>query len=430
MPPTDESIRVMIESIVDTRMKAIMDELTGMSDLENSAVIANTSHRIITSGNPHQVTSEDLNLDQVPNVNFTAAVEANSLKVSNVTHTGAVTGDEELTITDKAIDIQHLNINDVPTPISFLRGDFKWRMIELDYYLLNPDFELWSYGYSFTDNGYTTDRMRASIGSSGTFVLSRAVFTIGQTDVPTTSKYFVNIHCDSDTVDGLIFEQRIPNVRRLAGRKITVSFYIKSTTPIELDTELIQVFGTGGSIEVADSKSYQSNSTWRKITHVFEIPTVDGKTIGTNDYTTIQFISLRSNSAEVSIDIAKVRMNDGDIDLDITQHPDIDRLLCQSYHQTIPSGVFMADTINSIVGNLHLTPAMNDHVLPELTVTSPLSIRDAQMVDHYQTNPQISMVNPDLPSLVQLNGFLGLTVGATYLLSQGSTGKIHIQSEI
>ncbi len=47
----------------------------------NINVLANTAHRNITAGNPHQVTKTEVGLSDVPNVDFTTAVAANTIKV-------------------------------------------------------------------------------------------------------------------------------------------------------------------------------------------------------------------------------------------------------------------------------------------------------------------------------------------------------------
>ena len=55
-----------------------------------------------------------------------ADIATNSLKVTNATHTGDVTGDTVLTIADDAVDIPMLSATGTPDATTFLRGDNTW----------------------------------------------------------------------------------------------------------------------------------------------------------------------------------------------------------------------------------------------------------------------------------------------------------------
>src|ERR1044072_370836 len=90
-------------------------------------------------------------------------------------------------------------------------------------------------------------------------------------------------------------QQRIENVRRLGGKKITISFWAiaGSGTP-KLGVNIIQSFGTGGSpsaVVWATAQAVTLGTTWTRYQVTIDVPTTIGKTLGTNgdDSTGIAF---------------------------------------------------------------------------------------------------------------------------------------------
>lgn len=80
--------------------------------------------------------------------------------------------------------------------------------------------------------------------------------------------------------------QRMENVRRLAGKTVTVSFYAvaASGTP-KLGISIDQNFGTGGSPSSAVQGNGQSvtlSTTWSRYSVTFSVPSIAGKTVGSN----------------------------------------------------------------------------------------------------------------------------------------------------
>lgn len=81
--------------------------------------------------------------------------------------------------------------------------------------------------------------------------------------------------------------QSIEGVRRLAGKTVTVSFWALATvgTP-KVCLELTQQFGTGGSPSATTTgigmTAFTLSTTWTRYTATIAIPSVSGKTLGTN----------------------------------------------------------------------------------------------------------------------------------------------------
>ena len=67
----------------------------------------------------------------IPNIaNLETAVAANTAKVSNVTHTGDVTGSTALTIAVDAVDIAMLSATGTASSSTYLRGDNAWYILQ------------------------------------------------------------------------------------------------------------------------------------------------------------------------------------------------------------------------------------------------------------------------------------------------------------
>lgn len=89
--------------------------------------------------------------------------------------------------------------------------------------------------------------------------------------------------------------QRTEDVRRLAGKIVTISFWaVASTGTLKLGVSLDQVFGSGGSpsAQVSVPGTAVALSTgWVRRSVTFTVPSAVGKTIGTNgdSYTSLNF---------------------------------------------------------------------------------------------------------------------------------------------
>jgi len=81
-------------------------------------------------------------------------------------------------------------------------------------------------------------------------------------------------------------QQPIEDIRRLAGKTVTISFWAQalSGTP-KLGVNISQWFGTGGSpsaiVQVA-GQAVTLSTAWQRFSLTFSIPSISGKTLGTN----------------------------------------------------------------------------------------------------------------------------------------------------
>jgi hypothetical protein len=85
----------------------------------------------------------------------------------------------------------------------------------------------------------------------------------------------------------VLMQQRIEDVRVFAGQTITYSFWIRSSTTTSFGgSNMYQNFGSGGSGAVGFTPigGATISNNWTRVYGTYTIPSISGKTIGTNSY--------------------------------------------------------------------------------------------------------------------------------------------------
>jgi hypothetical protein len=216
--------------------------------------------------------------------------------------------------------------------------------------IINGNFDVWQRGTSQTSGGYVSaDRWFCGHGGS-TKTASRQAFALGQTDVPNNPKYFMRHVVTSVAGAGNLvnMHHRIEGVETLAGKTATLSFWAKADSSKNIAVDFRQYFGTGGSpssdVDFNPQKIALTTS-WAKYTITVDIPSVSGKTLGTdnNDYLRLIFWfdagsdydaqtdSLGQQSG--TFDIAQVQLEEGAAATPFEQRPiGMELNLCQRYY--------------------------------------------------------------------------------------------------
>jgi hypothetical protein len=148
-----------------------------------------------------------------------------------------------------------------------------------------------------------------------------------------------------------IISQYVEDIRRLAAKTVTVSFWAKagSGTP-KLGVSIDQGFGTGGgSPYVAGiGQAVTLSTTWTRYSRTFAVPSVNGKTIGTsnNDRSMPTFwlsaeASWNSGSGSIGVQSATIllwgiQLEIGSVatPLEKPEYPQ-EMLMCQRFYQII-----------------------------------------------------------------------------------------------
>ena len=124
-------------------------------------------------------------------------------------------------------------------------------------------------------------------GTIGTFAVSRESFTLGQTDVPGEPQYYLRWnHTSAGSAQTIKrIRHRISGVRTFAGQTIQITFYAKFASAAAVTVGATQYFGTGGSPSsdvTVTAKSRTLTTTFARYTVTLAIPSISGKTIGSN----------------------------------------------------------------------------------------------------------------------------------------------------
>lgn len=187
--------------------------------------------------------------------------------------------------------------------------------------LINGGFDIWETGTSFTN--VTTEIRIADVFSSrpsvaGVLNYSRQELDIDAQIQTSGAKYALrieetNVNASATGIEGVLWG--INAISALAGKTLTVSFYVRSlgTPPAGLKFDFVQNFGSGGS-----SSSFQRialddtiTTDFQRITATFTVNAIDGKTLGTDPY--CFFRLLNSAVASYEIDITNLKLEIGNV---------------------------------------------------------------------------------------------------------------------
>ena len=187
--------------------------------------------------------------------------------------------------------------------------------------IINGEFDIWQRGTTFSAGGYTADRWLLQVnGSSATRAVSQQTLTPGSItgyESPFFLRYNQSVAGTSATFN--ILDQRIEDVRTLAGQTVTVSFWAKADSSRTITSSIQQVFGTGGSSEVAGLESGNLNITtsWTRYSYTGTLASISGKTIGADSYAALR-INFPINTT-FTVDIWGIQVERGSIATEFEQ---------------------------------------------------------------------------------------------------------------
>jgi hypothetical protein len=200
--------------------------------------------------------------------------------------------------------------------------------VVFDNYLLNSAFDIAQRGNSVAASGstspssvYTLDQWVATAPSAT--VPGLPVVTINQVastanmisgyDYPYYATFVTTQPVSGSVTSAASLSQRIEDVRTLANKTVTLSFWAKISTGTNNNfTPVIeQNFGSGGSASVTNTGSAIAlTTTWTRFSYTVTLGSMSGKTIGTNSYLDVRPLQLSSAnwSAGLTVSIAGVKL--------------------------------------------------------------------------------------------------------------------------
>lgn len=165
--------------------------------------------------------------------------------------------------------------------------------------IINGDFSVNQRGFtsatlSLWFGGFSADRWNTwTSGGSLTISLQQAV----SGELPESARQFIRLAVSGQSgSDSTNLQQHIEGVRTLSGKTATVSFWARCASgSSRLSVDLSQEFGSGGSpsgpVLITPAIIKLANN-WTRYSITFQVPSLVGKTIGTdgNDRLTLRFL--------------------------------------------------------------------------------------------------------------------------------------------
>ena len=220
--------------------------------------------------------------------------------------------------------------------------------------VINGNFDIWQRGTSHSTIGYgSADRWTLYFaGTSATCTLSQQAFALGQTVVLNEPTYFARhaVVSGTDIATDIKTRHQIEGVRTFAGETITLSFYAKANSVLDMTPEFTQAFGTGGAPSATvgvPSQKVSLTTAWQKYELTYDIPSISGKTIGTDNNSYLQLniwfsagsnADVRSDTLGIqtgTFDIAQVQVEKGITATEFERRSYSEELaMCQRYYAT------------------------------------------------------------------------------------------------
>ena len=276
-------------------------------------------------------------------------------------------------------DVKDVSITNAK--IAFDGGAFAFRNK-----IINGNFDIWQRGVTTTASNnnshtgfYSADRWGFSPNLAGTVTVSQSAFDITQTSVPNNPNVYLSYNCSVGSSGTPFLYQRIENVRLLAGKTVTLSFYAKSSAPLAVSVGYSQWYGLpaalGGTFSNQTNTSagtINTTTSWAKYTITTTIPSIaSGLTVDSAANTFFQVYFGFPSSTTFKFDIAQVQLEEGPTATPFEHRPiGTELALCQRYYQfeigryhTFPAGPYSEATHDIRITPMRTSPATTIMIL-------------------------------------------------------------------
>jgi len=305
-----------------------------------------------------------------------------------------------------------------------------------------------------TSGGYGPCDRWINLAAGDTFSTTQVAFASGDalynpTTGNTAAQFFSQVVVTSvaNAANYYILSQRAENVRLMAGKTVTVSFWARATsgTPL-IGVEFAQSFGTGGSPSADVNGTGQAvtlSTTWTKYTQQHTLGSLSGITLGTTANTSFSRVNFwldagsnfntRSGSigqATKTVSIAQVQVELGSTATSFAQEATgVTLARCQRYYaKTFPFATAPAQNTASELGAIFGGPSVTD-VSFITTWVFPVRMRVAPTLTTFSPNAASSNWSNQsgkIPTVVGLGvGDSAVSLRGTTATSPGGAHAIH-----
>ena len=225
-------------------------------------------------------------------------------------------------------------------------------------YIINGNFDVWQRGTSQTVTGYGSDDRYSNFNVGSTKTHSQVACSDTERALFNASKFsrtIVSSVAGASNVAGKL--QLIEDITKLDRKTVTISFWVKADAAKNIAIEFYQVFGIGGTPSSTllgiSPQLVAITSTWQKKTITVTLPSIAGKTLGTDGvHTSATGVifwfdagsDLNSRAANLgqqsgTFDIAQVQLEEGSVATPFEQRPyGLELSLCQRYYRQVGKG--------------------------------------------------------------------------------------------
>lgn len=311
--------------------------------------------------------------------------------------------------------------------------------------LMNSGFDIAQRGTSFSASSatflLTTDRWGVAAAGGETLNAQRIAFPDGQAEVPGNPRYFMR-YSGTAAAGNHFFGQRIEGVRRLSGSRVSVRVWLRGVggTVVLPFVRAIQVFGTGGApssqVTTVVAQNVTVTPTWSSFEWTFNLPSVEGKSFGTNNNDYLYF-NFYLPAGTRTLDFATPKLeNSGYPTAWVRPHVGDELRRCRRYFDSTYSEGIAPGTASNAGGalqerargtegtnsiNLNARWASGMRASPSVRIYSPLTGVLGAMED--------VTAGADITASSTNVGTAGAVVGNTAVTVAGNTYRAHVTAD-
>ncbi len=281
--------------------------------------------------------------------------------------------------------------------------------------IINGAFDIWQRGTSFTTGGYNADRFTYDDAGGATLTISRQTFTPGTAPVSGYEGQFFHRSLITTASAYAQLAQRIEDVRTFANQTVTLSFWAKAdNTTRNFGVYLDQVFGTGGSATVTTTLGIANLTTsWTRYTFTVALPTISGKTIGTNSNLTVRLVY----NGTGTFDLWGFQLEAGNVATAFqtaTGTLQGETALCERYFQIVTGAMCSGANSTTVYSGVNFRTAMR--TAPTAALSAAMTVTDAG-ADYTQSSANITITSSRANSQgaqISMANFSGITTHRPY----------------
>ncbi|WP_298981573.1 hypothetical protein [uncultured Roseibium sp.] len=281
----------------------------GLTSRFTLPVTPNSKNVVFLNLNGVTVLHEDYTLevaDVVLNTVPRAGLTLNAIVLTAVeigTPSAGAVGFPQLSTDTSQLALMRAALNNTDAP-------FRWN------YLLNGNFARNTRGEaSYPNSGYTLDRWRLDRQAGAFQTISQG----GPRALGGSSKYNLVWERTATGASDDRLEQRIPDVRTLAGKTVTAVFSLAASADMTISFRMRQYFGTGGSPSsqndfFREDIAVLAASGETQFKYSFTVPDVAGLVTGSNDNDFLGFAFIRQRTGgDGVVSLQNVGLYEGDL---------------------------------------------------------------------------------------------------------------------